>query len=277
MLERLNAAIAFKSSDADSRDPMARLIETGAKKLTQLSCIHAHRVPHSFDIESLAPLVVFLRTLPLPSMHPSHPAASAVLNMLKDAQRSYADMRGSWSHKALEMHSRRVVDRAETLDGVAAGKESSIWIDNLLKVTETEYALLAELAPLSSDTLIASTYDTLLTLLLTLFSDTLSSLTSLIKRSLHRYTLQALWREMSYVRGCYQQLSVPFVSTRRGSESSPCNVYPAGRAEHARRFVKMCSWTGVTSFNLLLVTLFEISTCNSTRCCKEAAAERGRG
>ncbi|KAG2066853.1 hypothetical protein BDR04DRAFT_1233742 [Suillus decipiens] len=35
ILERLNAAIAFKSSDADSRD-MARLIETGAKKLTQL-------------------------------------------------------------------------------------------------------------------------------------------------------------------------------------------------------------------------------------------------
>lgn len=207
ILERLNAAIAFKSSDADSRD-MARLIETGAKKLTQLYtklvaegssgsppvsglAFMLTEFPPSL-MSSLTPLVAFLRTLPLPSTHPSHPAASAILNTLKDAQRGYADMHGSWSRKALEMHSRRVVDRAETLDGVAAGKEFSIWIDNLLKVTEAEYTLLAELAPLSSSTLIASTYDTLLTPLLTLFTDTLSSLTSLIKRSLHKYTFHAL-------------------------------------------------------------------------------------
>ncbi|KAG2150132.1 Cullin repeat-like-containing domain protein [Suillus cothurnatus] len=207
ILERLNAAIAFKSSDADSRD-MARLIETGAKKLTQLYtklvaegssgsppvsglAFMLTEFPPSL-MSSLTPLVAFLRTLPLPSTHPSHPAASAILNTLKDAQRGYADMRGSWSRKALEMHSRRVVDRAETLDGVAAGKEFSIWIDNLLKVTETEYNLLVVLAPLSSNTLVASTYDTLLTPLLTLFTDTLSSLTSLIKRSLHRYTFHAL-------------------------------------------------------------------------------------
>ncbi|KIK41483.1 hypothetical protein CY34DRAFT_107303 [Suillus luteus UH-Slu-Lm8-n1] len=48
----------------------------------------------------------------------------------------YADMRWSWSRKALEMCSRRVVDRAGTLNGEAAGKEFSIWIENLLKVTE---------------------------------------------------------------------------------------------------------------------------------------------
>ncbi|KAG1727516.1 Cullin repeat-like-containing domain protein [Suillus lakei] len=207
ILERLNAAIAFKSSDADSRD-MARLIETGAKKLTQLyTKLVAEGSSGSPPVSGLAfmltefppplmssliPLVAFLRTLPLPSTHPSHPAASAILNTLKDAQRGYADMRGNWSRKTLEMHSRRVVDRAETLDGVAAGKEFSTWIDNLLKVTETEYTLLAELAPLSSNTLIASTYDTLLTPLLTLFTDTLSSLTSLIKRSLHKYTFHAL-------------------------------------------------------------------------------------
>jgi exocyst complex protein 7 len=93
-------------------------------------------------MSSLTPLVAFLRTLPLPSTHPSHPAASAILNTLKDAQRGYADMRGSWSRKALEMHSRRVVDRAETLDGVAAGKEFSIWIDNLLKVTEVLFIVI---------------------------------------------------------------------------------------------------------------------------------------
>jgi exocyst complex protein 7 len=130
----------------------ARLIETGAKKLTQLyTKLVAEGSSGSPPVSGLAfmltefppplmssltPLVVFLRTLPLPSTHPSHPAASAILNTLKDAQRGYADMRGNWSRKALEMHSRRVVDRAETLDGVAAGKEFSIWIDNLLKVTE---------------------------------------------------------------------------------------------------------------------------------------------
>jgi exocyst complex protein 7 len=48
------------------------------------------------------------------------------------------------------------------------------------------------LAPLSSTSVIASTYDTLLTPLLTLFTDTLSSLSSLIKRSLHKYTFHAL-------------------------------------------------------------------------------------
>lgn len=48
-------------------------------------------------------------------------------------------MRGTWSRKALEMHSRRVIDRAETLDGVAAGKEFGIWVDNLLKVTEVPF------------------------------------------------------------------------------------------------------------------------------------------
>ncbi|KAG1808137.1 Cullin repeat-like-containing domain protein [Suillus variegatus] len=207
ILERLNAAIAFKSSDADSRD-MARLIETGAKKLSQLYtklvaegssgsppvsglAFMLTEFPPSL-MSSLTPLVAFLRTLPLPSTHPSHPAASAILNTLKDAQRGYADMRGNWSRKALEMHSRRVVDRAETLDGVAAGKEFGVWIDSLLRVTETEYTLLTELAPLSGNALIASTYDTLLTPLLTLFTDTLSSLTSLIKRSLHKYTFHAL-------------------------------------------------------------------------------------
>ncbi|KAG1887425.1 uncharacterized protein F5891DRAFT_246095 [Suillus fuscotomentosus] len=58
--------------------------------------------------------------------------------------------------------------------------------------TQVKYAPLAELAPLSSNTLIASTYDTLLAPLLTLFTDTLSSVTFLIKCSLHRYTFHAL-------------------------------------------------------------------------------------
>ncbi|KAH7910959.1 Cullin repeat-like-containing domain protein [Hygrophoropsis aurantiaca] len=205
-LERLNAAIAFKASDADSRDT-ARLVETGAKKLTQLYTKlvaegSSGSPPIGLDftltvlppeiIASLKPLVAFLRTLPLPSTHPSHPAAPEILATLKDAQRGYADMRGSWNRKALETHAKRLVDRAETLDGVSSGNEFSTWVDNLLRVAETEYTLLSDLAPISSSSLFTSTYDALLNPLLTLFTDTLSSLTSLIKRSLHKYTFHAL-------------------------------------------------------------------------------------
>ncbi|KAH7922923.1 hypothetical protein BV22DRAFT_1036983 [Leucogyrophana mollusca] len=205
-LERLNAAIAFKASAADSRDN-ARLVETGAKKLTQLytklvaeGSSGSPPIGLEFTltvlppalIASLQPLVAFLRTLPLPSTHPSHPAAPEILATLKDAQRGYADMRGTWNRKALETHAKRLIDRAETLDGVTAGKDFGTWVDNLLRVAETEYTLLADLAPLPSSSLLASTYDALLTPLLTLFTDTLSSLTSLIKRSLHKYTFHAL-------------------------------------------------------------------------------------
>jgi len=140
-----------------NRISKARLIETGAKKLAQLYTklvaegssgsppvsglvFTLSEFPSSL-MSSLVPLVTFLRTLPLPSTHPSHPAASAILSTLKDAQRGYADMRGNWSRKALETHSRRLVDRAETLDGVAAGKEFVIWIDNLLKVAEVLFLL----------------------------------------------------------------------------------------------------------------------------------------
>lgn len=57
---------------------------------------------------------------------------------------------------------------------------------------QTEYSLLTDLAPLTTPSLLASTYDTLLSPLLTLFTDTLSSLTAIIKRSLHKYTFHAL-------------------------------------------------------------------------------------
>ncbi|KAG9313322.1 Cullin repeat-like-containing domain protein [Chiua virens] len=206
-LARLNAAIAFKSSDEDSREK-ARLVETGVKKLTQLytkivaegssgsppiagldfipatfpPALHAH----------LKPLVAFLRSLPLPSTHPSHPAGQVILATLREAQRGYADMRGTWNRKSIETHAKRVVDRAETLDGVIAGKELGTWVENLLRIADIEYSLLTSLAPLTMPAILASTYDTLLSPLLTLFTDTLSSLTAIIKRSLHKYTFHAL-------------------------------------------------------------------------------------
>jgi hypothetical protein len=44
-----------------------------------------------------------------------HPAASTILKALNEA-----DMRGSWCREALEMHSRRAVDQAESLDSIPA-------------------------------------------------------------------------------------------------------------------------------------------------------------
>ncbi|KAI0826310.1 Cullin repeat-like-containing domain protein [Irpex lacteus] len=206
VLERLNTSIAFKSLDRDLGDT-ARLVETGAKKLTQLytklvaegsSGVPLNGpefVPSPFPTsvkQSLLPVVSFLRSLPLPATHPSHPAAPGIQATLKEAQKGYADMRGSWIRKCLENYGRRVVDRAETIDGVASGRELGTWVANLLNVAELEYELLVELAPLPTQTILPNTYSTLINPLLALFSTTLSSLGSLIKRSLHKNTFLAL-------------------------------------------------------------------------------------
>lgn len=126
-------------------------METGAKKLTQLYTKLVAEGSSGAPLNgpefvlspfptslkpTLIPLVTFLRTLPLPPTHPSHPAASTIQTTLKEAQKGYADMRGSWGKKCLENYARRVVDRAETIDGVAAGKEFGDWVANLLSVAE---------------------------------------------------------------------------------------------------------------------------------------------
>ena len=132
--------------------PQARLVETGAKKLTQLytklvaegssgspPIAGLDFTPATFPpalLAHLKPLVAFLRGLPLPSTHPSHPASQVILTTLREAQRGYADMRGTWNRKSLETHAKRVVDRAETLDGVIAGKEFGTWVENLLRIAE---------------------------------------------------------------------------------------------------------------------------------------------
>jgi exocyst complex protein 7 len=108
-------------------------------------------------------------------------------------------MRGNWARKCLEVYGRRVVDRAETTDGVTAGQELGRWTSDLLDVIEEEYSLLTQLAPLPSQAHLPSTYIVLLTPLTTLFNTTLSSLSTLIKRSLHKYTFHAL--------ACYSALS----------------------------------------------------------------------
>ncbi|KAI0784074.1 Cullin repeat-like-containing domain protein [Abortiporus biennis] len=203
-LSRLNASVTFMSITGGQRDT-ARLIETGAKKLTQMYTKLVAEgssgvPPNGPDFQllpfpsalraNLEPLVAFLRTLPLPPTHPSHPAAPGIQSTLKEAQKGYADMRGSWSVKCLEQYGKRVVDRAETLDGVVAGRELGAWVENLLAVAEIEYGLLKELSPLPGP--VESTFAKLIAPLATLFANTISSLGSLIKRSLHKYTFLAL-------------------------------------------------------------------------------------
>ncbi|TFK72839.1 exocyst complex component exo70 subunit [Pluteus cervinus] len=229
-LERLNASIAFKSMDRDSRDT-ARLVETGAKKLTQLytklvaegssgptpgpSELVVEPFPPAL-LGTLRPLVAFLRTLPLPSTHPSHLAAPGIFSTLKEAQKGYADMRGTWSKKCLEGQGKRVLDRVDTVDSIGAGKEFGNWVMLLLDVAEAEYNLLDDLSPLNAPSLIASSYGSLLNPILVLFSTTLSSLTALIKRSLHQYTFLAL---SSYEALLSLQPRWDNLLARRGSET----------------------------------------------------------
>lgn len=84
----------------------------------------------------LVPIVSFLRTLPLPATHPNHPAAVTIQSTLRDAQRGYGEMRGSWGRKCLEPHAKRLLERSETVDGVLAGREVGAWVQNMLTVAE---------------------------------------------------------------------------------------------------------------------------------------------
>ncbi|KAI0030280.1 Cullin repeat-like-containing domain protein [Vararia minispora EC-137] len=205
-LERLNAGIAFGSSERDPRDT-ARLIETGAKKLAQLftkfvaegssgaplAGASFQRAPFPEHLTAaLVPLVTFLRSLPLPATHPSHPAASAIQVALREAQRGYADMRGNWCRKCLEIYGRRALERAETVEGVLAGRDVGKWVQSMLDVIEEEYTLLTQLVPLQDAKSLSSTFSSLLNPILLLFSTTFSSLTALIKRALHKHTFLAL-------------------------------------------------------------------------------------
>ncbi|KAF8811734.1 hypothetical protein BYT27DRAFT_7276127 [Phlegmacium glaucopus] len=204
-LERLNTSIAFNASDLDLRTA-ARLVETGAKKLTQLytkvmaegssgptptpeSKMMMMSFPSSL-IQTLTPVVFFLRTLPLPSTHPSHPAASAILSTLKEAQKGYADMRGNWSVKCLEGQGKRLVTRAETTDSLTTGREFTEWVELILGTSEEEYKLLKELSPLSGLQMVASAYGTLMAPILKLFN----------LKSLHKYNFLALDRTMPKIR-----------------------------------------------------------------------------
>ena len=59
-------------------------------------------------------------------------------------------------------------------------------------LSQSEYQLLTQLTPISTPTLLAPTYAALLAPLLNLFSSILGSLTTLIKKTLYKYTFLAL-------------------------------------------------------------------------------------
>ena len=87
-------------------------------------------------IPTLTPVVSFLRTLPLPSTHPSHPAAPVILSTLKEALKGYADMRGNWSVKCLEGQGKRLVARVEMVEPLTIGREFTEWVELILGTSE---------------------------------------------------------------------------------------------------------------------------------------------
>ena len=87
-------------------------------------------------IPTLTPVVSFLRTLPLPSTHPSHSAAPVILSILKEPLKGYGDMRGNWSVKCLEGQGKRLVARAETLEPLMTGREFTEWVELILCTSE---------------------------------------------------------------------------------------------------------------------------------------------
>lgn len=127
-------------------------METGAKRLAQLytqvvaegssgvtPARGSESMLSSFPsslLPTLSPVVQFLRTLPVPMTHPSHPAASGIFATLKEAQLGYADMRGNWSVKCLEGQGRRLVARADSVDPLTTGTEFRDWVELMLGTAE---------------------------------------------------------------------------------------------------------------------------------------------
>lgn len=209
-LERLNANIAFKAGDAGEMAKIADLVETGAKKLTQVftkiiaeassGAIPAQSESPEIPITafptslrpSISPIVKLLRTLPLPSTHPSHPAAGAILKTFGDAQKGFADMRGNWGVKCLDSMGKRLVVRANEVDPLVTGREFGEWVEMILATSEEEHRLLQEFAPLTNPAALATSYGYLLAPILRLFTSVLSSLVAFVKKNLQKYSFLAL-------------------------------------------------------------------------------------
>ncbi|KIO32205.1 hypothetical protein M407DRAFT_13962 [Tulasnella calospora MUT 4182] len=202
-LQRLNATLAFGSQNFSS----AQLVDTGAKKLSQLytktvaeACAAAPTDPVSYlpsppnqvptipsqTIKSLQPIVTALRSLPLPATHPSHPAATEIFETLKEAQNGYAEMRGAWAKRCLEPGYRAILGRVETESdggGINAARDIAQWLEALIALSEAEQETLERLALLP--TLVdQTTFASLVSPLLAMSTSMWSAVQSSIKKSL---------------------------------------------------------------------------------------------
>ncbi|KAG8956329.1 hypothetical protein FRC04_004409 [Tulasnella sp. 424] len=202
-LQRLNATLAFGSQNYES----AQLVDTGAKKLTQLytktvaeACAATPIDPTSYlpsppnqvptipsqSVKSLQPVVTALRSLPLPATHPSHPAATEIFETLQEAQNGYAEMRGAWAKRCLEPGYRAILGRVETESdggGATAAKDIAQWVEALIALSEAEQETLQRLALLP--TLVdQTTFASLVSPLLGMTTSMLSTVQSSIKKSL---------------------------------------------------------------------------------------------
>ncbi|RXW12990.1 hypothetical protein EST38_g12865 [Candolleomyces aberdarensis] len=158
-VERLNANIAFKAGESAEIAKIADLVETGAKRLVQLyTKIVAEgssgptptsdrintsllSLPSTFTptlLPTLTPIVKFLRGMPIPATHPSHPAAQGIARTLMDAQRGFSDMRGNWCVKCLDAQGKRLVVRAGTsdVDPLQTGREFGEWVEIILATAD---------------------------------------------------------------------------------------------------------------------------------------------
>lgn len=121
-------------------------------------------------------------------------------------------MRGTWSKKCLESHGKRIVDRADSVDPVATGKELGAWVSSLLSVAREEYDLFSELSTLASPSQLATHFGNLLNPIISLLNTTVNSLVTFSKRSLAKYgflvlsayeallELQPAWDQISSLR-----------------------------------------------------------------------------
>ena len=74
-----------------------KVVEEGSSVVTPVPGAEMMAPLPLFPLPSLSPVANFLCTLPVPSTHPTHPAAQVILTILKEGQRGYAYMRGNWS------------------------------------------------------------------------------------------------------------------------------------------------------------------------------------
>ncbi|CAE6424142.1 unnamed protein product [Rhizoctonia solani] len=211
-LERLNANIAFQSGDPRAKET-SRLVETGAKKLCQLyTKIVAEATsrpaidptnylqsPDAFPaldeaaMNKLTPVVDALRKSPTPTTHPSHPGAAAILAVIQEAHAGYADMRSQWCKKAVDSGVRRILAAADTgTDRIAIGREFGMWVEGLLVLADAEYQTLQMCALLPTRDHIKDAFEIITRPLATVFSSSLSTLSSLVKKNLQSNIFMAL-------------------------------------------------------------------------------------